>query len=220
MTGTAVPAQAPVVRQLGSPAALAVADLAAAFEDMQTVLRCCERLLSELSAPVPVRDELAVEALWTTALLSYARCFAPGARGTGLTEADVGEGSGLSGEVTGWHAMLLELGRHYGSTTTNPRESFLVGAAQDDEGTLAGIAVTGVRTDLVDELAVRQTGAVAFALSRLIDERITAQQGLVFTAVQGLSPADLATMPVLEVVVPPPGPVTAGPAGTNGHRAS
>ncbi len=195
-------AEAPVVRQLGSPAALAVADLAASLEDMQTVLRCCERLLAEVGSAPHLRDELAVEALWTTALLSYARCFDPGPRGTGLTAADISEGSGLKGDLAGWHAVLLELGRHYGSTTTNPRESFLVGVAQDASGAPAGIAVTGSRTALVDELTVRQTGAVAYALSTLLEQRITAQQELAFAGLDAMSAGDLQTLPLLDVAVP------------------
>ena len=46
-------ATAPVpsrVKLLRSPAALALADLAALFEDLQTVLKCCERLVLELAA--------------------------------------------------------------------------------------------------------------------------------------------------------------------------
>ena len=38
------------VRRLDTPDAVALADLAAIFEDLQTVLRCCERLVSELGS--------------------------------------------------------------------------------------------------------------------------------------------------------------------------
>ena len=44
---TATPA---AVRRLDTPDAQALADLAAIFEDLQTVLRCCERLVSELAS--------------------------------------------------------------------------------------------------------------------------------------------------------------------------
>jgi hypothetical protein len=73
------------VKRLTSPAALAMADLAGLFDDLQTVLRCCERLVEELSVVGREPDDLALEAYWTTAVLSYARCFAAGPRGTGLT---------------------------------------------------------------------------------------------------------------------------------------
>ena len=88
------------VRQLGTPAAAALADLASTFEELQTVLGCCERLVA-----VPPPDELVAEALWTTALLSYARCFAPGARGVGLTVEDV-KNTKLEGALEDWHGLL------------------------------------------------------------------------------------------------------------------
>lgn len=223
------------VRRLDNPAAAALADLAGMYDDLGTVLRCCERLLAELArgrsgnrstvdpataippaaageraagggvagpgtgvAGVPGADDLVVEALWTTALLSYARCFAPGARGVGLTVADV-EATGLAGDLTGWHEILLRLRDHYADAAVNPRERFSVGASQDDAGAPAGLAVTSITQPLVDEVTVRQTGALAYALSRAVDERMTAQQERVFTALRSASPADLARLPLVEV---------------------
>src|SRR3712207_7458889 len=45
------------------------------FEDLQHVLRCCEHLVGALARPDA--DGALVEALWTGALLAYARCFSP-----------------------------------------------------------------------------------------------------------------------------------------------
>jgi hypothetical protein len=188
-----------VVRRLKSPAALALADLAALFEDLQTVLRCCERLVTELAADEP--DDLALEAFWTTALLSYARCFAPGPRGTGLTDDDVAA-TGLAGDVVGWHKALLQLRERAADPAVNPREAFSVGASQDATGHAEGVAVTSSRQPDVDEVSVRQTGAVAYALSRLVDERLVAQQGVVFTAVAAMARPALDVLPLLHVVDP------------------
>lgn len=185
-----------VVRRLRSPAALALADLAGTFEELQTVLLCCERLVAELEQADP--DALALEAYWTTALLSYARCFAPGARGTGLTEADITE-TGLEGDVVGWHRTLLQLRERYAGAADNPRESFTVGAAQGAAGHAEGIAVASARQPLLDPVSVRQTGAVAYALSRLVDERLTAQQGVVFTAVAAMARPALDVLPHLHL---------------------
>ena len=194
------PAEGPTppsaVRQLRSPAALALADLAAVFEDLQTVLRCCERLVVELSAPAP--DDLAVEAYWTTALLSYARCFTPGKRGVGLTEEDL-TSTGLEGEVLAWHRVLLQLRERYADVAVNPRETFSVGAAQDTGGHAEGIAVTSARQPPLDEVSVRQTGAVAYALSGVVDERLVAQQQVVFTAVAAMARPALDQLPLLHL---------------------
>lgn len=200
--GTTTPS---VVRQLRSPAALALADLAALYEDLQTVLRCCERLVGELAPRPGGPDDLALEAYWTTAVLSYARCFAPGERGTGLTEQDV-TATGLPGDVVGWHQVLLALRDRYADPAVNPRESFSVGASQDASGHAEGIAVSSARQPALDEVSVRQTGAVAFGLSKIVDEKLAAQQAVVFTAVAAMARPALDKLPLLHLVVGPEEP--------------
>lgn len=183
-----------VVRRLTSPAALALADLAGIFEDLQTSLACCERLVDELEAG---SDEVVLEAYWTTAVLSYARCFRAGKRGVGLTEQDV-SATGLAGDVLGWHRAVLRIRDAYAGAA-NPRESFSVGVAQDDAGAAAGVALTSARRTPVDDVSVRQTGAVAFALSRTVDTRITEQQQVVFGALGLMSRTQLDALEELEV---------------------
>jgi len=100
------------VRRLTTPEALELADLAARFDDLQTVLRCCERLVSELAAGGGDPDDLALETFWTTAVVSYARCFSTGTTATGLTADDV-TATGLPGDVLDWHRVLLQLRDHY-----------------------------------------------------------------------------------------------------------
>lgn len=204
MTGPgpdAAPADPPTrVKRLTSPAALALADLAGLFDDLQTVLRCCERLVAELAVEAEP-DDLALEAYWTTAVLSYARCFAAGSRGTGLTEDDV-TATGLAGDVLGWHRALLQVRERYTDPAVNPRESFSVGVSQDRTGHAEGIAVASTRQPGVDEVSVRQTGAVAYALSGIVDTRLAEQQKVVFTAVAAMARPALDKLAVLHLVVP------------------
>ncbi len=196
------------VRQVSTPAALALADLAGIFEDLQTVLRCCERLMAVLSVPREA-DELSLEAFWTTAVLSYGRCFDPTDRGQQLTAEDV-TATGLTGDVAGWHATLGQIRQHYVEPALNPREVFSVGVARDDAGTAAGVAVTSTRHPLVDEVSVRQTGAIAFELSRMVDTRITEQQQVVFAGTSSLTREELEALPLLDLVdLDEPGPSTA-----------
>src|ERR1700712_2066273 len=145
------------VRQLATPAALALGDLAGIFEDLQTVLRCCERLMAELAPSRAGADDLAPEAFWTTAVLSYGRCFAPSDRGQNLTVEDV-TATGFSGDLAGWHATLEQVRTHYADPALNPREAFSVGVARSDAGSPAGVAVTSTQQPRVDEATVRQTG--------------------------------------------------------------
>jgi hypothetical protein len=201
MAASVSPPRPAEVRQLLAPSALALADLAGIFEDLQIVLRCCERLMAELQ-PGPGRqspDDLALEAFWSTAVLAYGRCFTAGARGQQLTTEDV-KATGLTGDVLGWHAALEQVRRHFADATLNPRENFSVGVARDDAGAAAGVAVTSTRPPLVDEVTVRQTGAVAFALSRIVDARIGEQQQVVFTVAAGMSAAELEALPLLDLV--------------------
>lgn len=189
------------VRRLAAPAAHALADLTAIFDDLQTVLRCCERLVTELADPAGEPDDLVLEAVWTTALLSYARCFAGAGSGIGLTEQDVTE-TQLQGEVLEWHKVLRQLREHYADPVENPRERFAVGAAQDSEGQVNGIAITSTRQPELDDLTIRQTGALAYELSRLVDQRITAHQERVFSAATTMSTADLDKLPLIDVNAP------------------
>lgn len=193
MTSTHQPT---AVRRLDIPAAQALADLASIFDDLQTVLRCCEWLVTELGTGEP--DELRVEAGWTMAVLSYARCFATGRRGMGLTEDDL-TSTPLQGEVLEWHKVLRQLRKHYSDPAENPRERFFVGAAQDSHGRVNGIAITSVRQPRLDDLTVRQTGALAYELSRLVDKRIGEQQERVLRAADVMSKADLDKLPLIDL---------------------
>ena len=188
-----VPAE---LRALGGPTPAALADLAARFEDLQVVLLCCERLMAELGSGRA--DPVVVEAVWTTALLSYGRCFATGSTGSALTEDDLTAVED-NPEILGWHKVLLQLRDHYTDRETNPRERFTVGVALDESGAAGGVGITSVRQPLVDDVTVRQTGKVVLALRGLLDERIAASQGRVFTQVEGMSVSTLARLPVIAV---------------------
>ena len=187
------------LRRVEGTSARALADLNARFEDLQTVLRCCERLVAELKAD-PV-DGAVVEGLWTTALLSYARCFSVGVTDTAPTEADL-TSTQPHGEVLDWHKVLLQLRDHYADRTTNPRERFSVGVALNDTGAAEGIAITSAQQPLVDDVTVRQTGALAYALSELVNGRIAAKQEKVFGELKVASVAELDKLSTLDIVEP------------------
>jgi hypothetical protein len=130
-------------------------------------------------------------------VLCYSRCFR-GTEGQGLTEQDVTETS-LEGDVLGWHSMLRGLRRHYADPAINPRERFAVGVAQDGDGNASGIAVTSTPRPELDEVTVRQTGALAYALRALVDERIEQRQQQAREAAGALSPAELNALPAIEL---------------------
>lgn len=197
MTQDVTPTPA-AVRRLDSTAATAMADLAAIFEDLQTTLRCCERLVSELASGEAEPDDLTLEAFWTTAVLSYARCFSHREGGTNLTPDDV-TATGLAGDVLGWHKVLLQLRGHYADPAVNPRETFSVGVSQDADGKANGVAVTSARQPAVDDLTVRQTGAIAFELTRIVDRRIVEHQEAVFAELGTMTKGELDRLQLVEV---------------------
>lgn len=190
-------------RELRSPVALALSDLASIFDDLQFVLRCCERLLTEL-ARGPARDAVTVESLWVAALTSYARCFRPGERSMGLKVTDLAD-TELKGEVVQWHALLGKLREHLVDGTVNPREAFTVGVAQSDEGRAEGVMLTSAVLPQVDEETVRQTGRLAFELSKLVDARIQEQQKAVLISAGNLSRETLDELTRIDVGVPAQG---------------
>ncbi|GAA1956373.1 hypothetical protein [Amycolatopsis minnesotensis] len=188
-------------RELHSPAARKLAELTAIFDDLQFVLGCCERLVAEL-ARGEERDDVVVEALWLAALTAYARCFRADGDGERLLVTDL-SGTELTGDVVEWHSMLGKLREHLVLAGANPREAFTVGASQAQDGKAAGIVVTSSTAPKVDDRTVRQTGGLAYALGRLVDERIVRQQEIVFGSVRDLPATALDELPEIGVAAPP-----------------
>ncbi|MGW4522260.1 hypothetical protein [Amycolatopsis sp. NPDC004378] len=183
-------------RLLATPGALGLADLVAIFDDLQFALKCCERLVAELAGPRP--DAVLVEALWVSALNSYARCFRAGDRGLNLTVEDV-KATGVAGETVEWHELLGRIRDFSIDGPVNPREAYSVGVSQSSAGEASGVVITSAARPLVDDVTVRQTGRLAFELSRLVDERIKTHQRKVFESASRMTPAQLTALPAIEV---------------------
>jgi hypothetical protein len=193
-TGAATATAPSTVRKLDGPESAQLADLAAVFEDLQYVLRCCEHLVSALTTPQP--DPALIEALWTGALIGYVRCFS--GRAGVLTEGDLGRLE-LDGDVREFHGMIKKLRDHYASRHVNPRESFTIGAAQANDGRPTGVAVVSAQRPLVDDTTVRLLGRVAYALSGQVDSRMQETQSRVLAAAGTLSPTQLAKLPLVHL---------------------
>jgi hypothetical protein len=81
----------------------------------------------------------------------------------------------------------------------NPRERLSVGAALADDGTATGIAITSVRQPAPDGQTVRQTGALAYELSQVVERRMTEQQERVLTAAKAMPPDGLDRLPLIDI---------------------
>jgi hypothetical protein len=189
------------IRRIDGEEATGLATLAAVFEDLQYVLRCCEHLVTALSGPEtgPVqveRDGALIEALWSGALIGYVRCFS--GRTAVLTDADLTELK-LDGDVAQFHGMVKQLRDHYASRHTNPRESFSIGVAQSNDGKPTGVAVVSAPRPIVDDTTVRLLGRVAYSLSALVDARIQKAQNDVLGVASKMSPTELAALPLMHL---------------------
>src|ERR1700674_2279926 len=89
---------------LDMPSAQILADQASIIQDLQFVMECCKRLLTELAKPEEDRDAVVPQALWSAALIAYARCFGKGKQ-FGLTTEDV-RTLPLQGEVIKYHKWV------------------------------------------------------------------------------------------------------------------
>lgn len=200
--GAAPTGSAPsTVRRLESAEAGELAALAAVFEDLQYVLRCCEHLVTALNSPDsgPLRvdtDTALVEALWSGALVGYVRCFS--GRTKVLTDDDLAKLE-LDGDVSDFHGMVKKLRDHYASRHVNPRESFTIGAAQANDGKPTGIAVISTPRPIVDDTTVRLLGRVAYALSGLVDARMQETQARVLQAAAAMSPMELSKLQLVHL---------------------
>jgi hypothetical protein len=211
-TEGAAPAAGTLTVPLDGPSAQLLADQAAIIQDLQFVMECCKRLLTELAKPEVTRDAVVPNALWSAALVAYARCFGQGKR-FGLTTKDV-RTLPLEGEVMKYHQWVLaerdKLTRH----ASNPFEAAKIGAALSapgrDQRRVEGIAILATSHVLVDDTGVRQLGALASELARQTAEKAQKQQDTVLADAQQLSLDGLYKLPPLDTGPPlRPGPPAA-----------
>jgi hypothetical protein len=194
---------------LDLPSAQVLADQASIISDLQFVMECCKRLLSELVTPEEERDPVVPQALWSAALVAYARCFGKGKR-FGLTAEDI-QALPLRGEVMKYHKWVIAERNRLTTHSTNPFEAAKVGAALSLPGQptrrVEGIAVLSTSHVLVDDTGVRQLGGLASELAKQTAEKAKHQQDAVLADAQQLSTAALDKLPQLQA-----GPPAAGPA--------
>jgi hypothetical protein len=219
MTGTnaASAADQPLTVDLDLPSAQVLADQAGIIQDLQFVMECCKRLLTELARSEEERDAVVPLALWSSALVSYARCFSSGKR-FGLTADDVLT-LPLQGEVLKYHKWVIEERNKHTRHSANPFEVAKVGAALSPSEAktrrVEGIAILSMSHVLVDATGVRQLGGLASELAKQTAEKAKTQQDVVLADAQRLAVDRLYELPRLRTSPPaendPAGDDPAGP---------
>jgi hypothetical protein len=159
-----------------------------------------------LAAAEGQRDATVLKALWSAALVAYARCFATGKR-FGLSNEDV-RSLPLEGEVFEFHEWLMNMRNKHVAHSVNPFEIVKVGAVlsapQQPQRQVEGIATLSMQYMLPDEIGVQQLGGLAAALANVVAQRGQAQQETVFNEARELAFEELSLLPPLRTYAPGP----------------
>jgi hypothetical protein len=192
---------------LDLPSAQILADQAGIIQDLQFVMDCCKRLLTELAKPEEDRDGVVPQALWSSALVAYARCFSKGRR-FGLATADV-ENLPLHGAVMKFHKWVIGERNKLSTHPADPFEAAKVGAALSSSGQIErrveGIAIFSPSHVLIDVIGVRQLGGLASELAKQTAEKAEEQQDSVLADAQQLNIDSLYRLPPLRMRPPSSG---------------
>jgi len=184
---------------LDTPSARVLADQASIIQDLQFVMDCCKRLLNELAIAQDERDPLIPLALWSSAVMAYARCFGKGKR-FGLTNDDV-KNLPLHGAVMKFHTWVLEERDRLAAHAANPFEGATVGAAlsppKQPNRRVEGIVIFASSHVVVEDIGVRQLGGLASELAKHTAEKAQEQQDVVLKDAQKLSLDELYKLPPL-----------------------
>lgn len=189
---------------LETPSARLLADQAGIIADLQFVMESCKRLLTELARPEEERDAVVPLALWSSALVTYGRCFGSG-RHLGLTAEDI-RSLPLKGEVLEYHKWVLAERTRQTRHPAQPFEMARVGAALSPPGAaerrVAGVAVMSRSRVLVDETGVRQLGALAAELAKQTADRAKSQQDVALADAQAMDIDRLYALPPMSAGAP------------------
>ena len=154
---------------LDLPSAQILADQAGIIQDLQFVMDCCKRLLTELAEPEEERDGVVPQALWSSALVAYARCFGKGRR-FGLATDDV-QNLPLHGAVMKFHRWVIQEHNKLTVHPADPFETAKIGAALAPSGRperVEGIAIFSNSRVLIDAIGGRP--AYQHFFSRFLEE--------------------------------------------------
>jgi hypothetical protein len=184
---------------LVTPSARILADQASVIQDLQFVMDCCHRLLTEFARPEEHQDEIVPLALWSSALVAYGRCFGQDGR-SGLTLEDI-EKLPLQGAVLKFHEWIIGERDKLTEHPADPFEAAKIGAtlapAQQEERRIEGIAVFATSRVLIDATGVRQLGGLAAELAKQTAVEAQHQQNAVLSDAKQLDLASLYASPPL-----------------------
>lgn len=190
---------APLTVALETTSARILADQASVIQDLEFVMDCCKRLLTELARPEADGDGVVPLALWSSALLAYARCFGQDGR-SGLAVEDV-RNLPLQGAVVQFHEWVIGERDKLTEHPADPFAAAKIGAALSSPGhkerRVEGIVVFSTSRVLIDATGVRQLGGLASELAKRTAGKAQKQQDSVLSDARQLDIGSLYESPPL-----------------------
>ncbi len=197
-------AELPIVL-LDLPSARDLAGHSAVHRDLVFVTQCCSLLTQLMDHSGGEPNPLVAEALWSAAVIAYARCFKDGKRKYRPQPADI-EALGLEGEVLDFHNLILALRDKHVAHSVNPFEQLAVGAvlspADAPDRRVEAISVLGMRLAAHECDGVWQLGNLACHMADAIGASIQQQTSAVLAEAQALDVDALYALPPLRAYAP------------------
>lgn len=197
----------PVVK-LGNKKARRLADLTGIYMDLSFTIDACKLLMELVDHRRETdRDGLLREALWSSALVAYARAFAPGRR-YGLGE---GVFSKLESNYLTAHRLFISLRNKHVAHSVNPFEQAEVGLALSEEGVaerkVEAIVVFAIRLANLNKPAVIDLHNLAATLRNEVGRLAEGAKDGALEDAKAVPADDLYRAPRLQVRVPHVGDV-------------
>lgn len=171
------------------PEAKILSDLFSIRTDMQVVVDSLNRLLAG------EKDNLLAQALFSTALITYRRCFTSGVR-SGLTHQDV---EGLQNNAGDFHAYLIGMASKLIAHSVNPFEKVASGIMVKDNQ-VYGIQSLNIRLANMPPDKLQQWGRLALEVFNVVHvPRLVAAQTALADAARKLPISEITSMPPLEL---------------------
>lgn len=188
-----------IVAELDIPEAKKLADLVSISQDLNFCIDCCERLVGLLESDS--KESTLIQSLWTSALISYVRCFATGKR-FGLSEDILLKFEGEPIEVHNYYKNLRDKNIAH---SVNPFEQIKIGVVlshPDSEKEVLGIANLGMKhiSGVADD--VRQLAQIALTFLAEVAKLRKDAQDQTLIAAKKIPIADLYRQPRMQLVAP------------------
>lgn len=192
----------PVV-EVPVPSADLLADSVSIINDLRFVIACCARLRDELGDGDA--DSLVIQALWSSSVTTYARCFKDGKR-LGLKRSDV-EGFDGTGALA-LHQWIMDMRNKHVAHSVNPFESARVGVILASSNAAArevvGVAEMSMSWISATREGVESVGRLSQMLLERVEARHTEQHEAVLAEARQLDIDELYRQQVVEMIAPGP----------------